>query len=81
MHLLPIRSLLEVSSMKTILVYILIFTIFLTIPLIGNHSISVISNDHVAHNYIIIDAGHGGIDSGAVSCSGAYDDLRWAYGC
>lgn len=58
---------------KTICIYILVFTLFLIIPLLGNHAIMVYSENVQSKNTVIIDAGHGGIDSGAVSCSGIYE--------
>ena len=60
-------------DLKMITTYILIFLLFLSFTLIGNHGVTVFSdkmNDEVT---VMIDAGHGGVDSGAVSCTGAYE--------
>ena len=60
-------------DLKMITSYILIFLLFLSFTLIGNHGVTVFSdkmNDEVT---VVIDAGHGGVDSGAVSCTGAYE--------
>ena len=54
------------------MVYILVVSVILGIAYIGNETISVLS-DHgalVRANTIVIDAGHGGEDGGAVSCTG-----------
>lgn len=59
--------------MKTIILYFLIFALFLTIPLVGNHSISTLADTQSNRNYVIIDAGHGGVDGGAVSYTGVYE--------
>ena len=59
--------------MKTIILYFLIFTLFLTVPLVGNHTISAFADQQSSRNYVIIDAGHGGVDGGAVSCTGVYE--------
>ena len=61
------------SDRKTILLYLLIFTLFLLVPLIGNHAVTVFSENTMPHRYVIIDAGHGGIDGGAVSCTGVFE--------
>lgn len=62
-----------VLDYKTICIYCLVFTIFLVIPLMGNHAVMVFSENSYPVNNIIIDAGHGGIDCGAVSCTGVYE--------
>lgn len=58
---------------KDILGYFLLFSVFIAIPLAGNRAISVLSQELEIHNTVIIDAGHGGIDGGAVSVSGVYE--------
>jgi len=58
---------------KTVILYLSIFALFLFIPLLGNHAISVFSENETKRNYVIIDAGHGGVDGGAVSCTGVYE--------
>lgn len=62
-----------VFDYKTICIYSLILTIFLVIPLMGNHAVMVFSENSYPVNNIIIDAGHGGVDCGAVSCTGVYE--------
>lgn len=58
---------------RTVIIYILIVATFLIIPLIGNQAITIYSNNLQTNRYIIIDAGHGGVDGGAVSCTGVYE--------
>ena len=58
---------------KTICIYGLVITLFLIIPLMGNHAATVLSENFRTVNNIVIDAGHGGIDCGAVSYTGAYE--------
>lgn len=59
--------------MKTLLIYMLIFALFITVPIAGNKAITTLSNDLNQQTHVIIDAGHGGVDGGAVSCTGAYE--------
>jgi len=59
--------------MKTIINYVLIFAIFLAVPLIGDRAVTTLSNNLRTNTILIIDAGHGGVDGGAVSCTGAYE--------
>lgn len=54
-------------------IYILVFAVFLIIPLLGNRAVMVFSENTQPRKIVIIDAGHGGIDSGAVSCTGIYE--------
>ena len=58
---------------KTMVVYILIISVFLAAALTANRTLSVISSGISQERVIVIDAGHGGIDGGAVSCTGAYE--------
>lgn len=58
---------------KTIVIYVLIITLFLTVGLIGNHSLSAFSTELKPSRTVVIDAGHGGVDCGAVSCTGIYE--------
>lgn len=53
-------------------IYSLILSLFICIAVAGNRAITVISENAPILNQtcIVIDAGHGGIDGGAVSCSG-----------
>ena len=50
--------------------YFLTFFIFLTISLLGSNAVNTFSEIKAVGNTVIIDAGHGGIDGGAVSCTG-----------
>lgn len=61
------------GSVSTIVFfYSLIVILFLLGTLVGNHAITVISEvlPVPRQHHIIIDAGHGGEDGGAVSCTG-----------
>ena len=58
---------------KMIYLYILILLLFLIVPLLGNHAVTVIANTSEHNHTSVIDAGHGGIDGGAVSCTGVYE--------
>ena len=58
---------------KEIIAYLLIFSVFLCVPLAGNRTIAVLSEETANDDYVIIDAGHGGVDGGAVSCTGVYE--------
>ena len=60
-------------DIRILLLYALIITGFLIVPLIGNHAITVLSENSYAKPIIVIDAGHGGVDGGAVSCTGIYE--------
>ena len=59
--------------MKNILIYLLIFALFLVIPFAGNHVITVLSDTNHIRNYVVLDAGHGGMDGGSVSCTGIFE--------
>lgn len=61
------------SDRRLILLYILILSLFLFLPLLGSRAITILSDDFQIKNYVIIDAGHGGIDGGAVSCTGVFE--------
>lgn len=56
-------------------VYAIALLGFLISVLIGNQAVTVISESAKLDNRhcFVIDAGHGGVDGGAVSCSGAYE--------
>lgn len=72
LHIL-MRGMIMKRYLKDILGYFLLFFAFIAIPLMGNHAVHTLSQKQEVHNTIIIDAGHGGIDGGAVSVSGAYE--------
>lgn len=61
------------SDRKTILLYLLILTLFLLVTLIGNHAVTVFSENNIPCKYVVIDAGHGGVDGGAISCTGVFE--------
>lgn len=58
---------------KTFIIYVMIFAVFFLMPLYGNQIVTTLAESQTIHNYVIIDAGHGGVDGGAVSCTGAYE--------
>ena len=60
------------SPVVLVLVYILVVSLFLTATYWGSAAISVIAQKIPLprQNTVIIDAGHGGVDGGATSCSG-----------
>ena len=53
-------------------IYLFVFAIFLVIIASGSRAVTVIAESQpiTRHNLIIIDAGHGGEDGGATSCTG-----------
>lgn len=58
---------------RLVFTYIWILCIFLVIPIAGNHAVTVFSDTCINRQIVAIDAGHGGIDGGAVSCTGIYE--------
>lgn len=58
---------------KMITIYVILFSVFIICSLAGNRAISVFSEKNVNSVTVVIDAGHGGIDGGAVSCTGVYE--------
>ena len=52
------------------ILYILLFACALLLPILGNHTVTVLSKNATVYPCVIIDAGHGGVDGGAVSCTG-----------
>lgn len=56
-------------------IYALVFLGLIFFALMGNHAVTVISENTPIHGRtcFIIDAGHGGVDGGAVSCTGVYE--------
>lgn len=61
------------SDRKTMFIYILILLSFLGIPLLGNRAVTTFSEYSQSPKCVIIDAGHGGVDGGAVSCTGVFE--------
>ena len=55
---------------KTTGIYLLIIVAFLIVSLEGNHAVTAFSEVNRNRTTVIIDAGHGGVDGGAVSCTG-----------
>ena len=58
---------------KMVVIYVLIITLFLTVPLAGNSAVTTLAQNNVNESVVVIDAGHGGVDGGAVSCTGIYE--------
>ena len=58
-----------------ICIYVVTLAAFLIVSLLGNRAVTVFSENLAQPKCVIIDAGHGGIDSGAVSCTGIYETI------
>lgn len=56
-------------------IYILILCVLLLVAQAGSHAISTLAENSpiTGHHCIIIDAGHGGVDGGATSCTGVLE--------
>lgn len=61
------------SDPKTLFIYMLIISLFLAVPLLGNQAVTAIAENEYPQKWVVIDAGHGGVDGGAVSCTGVYE--------
>ncbi len=63
------------SNLYLVPIYALVLLFFLVLVIIGNQAVTVISQNLPAEpGYtFIIDAGHGGVDGGAVSCTGVHE--------
>lgn len=61
------------SDRKIIYAYLLIFSCVMACTLAGNYAVTTFSANNTLRKNIVIDAGHGGIDGGAVSCTGVYE--------
>lgn len=61
------------NNRNLIAVYLFILSLGLALPLCGNHAVNVLSEQTQLRQTVIIDAGHGGVDGGAVSCTGVYE--------
>lgn len=57
-------------DLKTAAIYFLIISTFLLVSIGGNHAVTAFSENNSYNPIVIIDAGHGGVDGGAVSCTG-----------
>lgn len=55
---------------KTVFLYLLLLLGFLLIPLWGSEVITANSGSLRQSTNVVIDAGHGGVDGGAISCTG-----------
>lgn len=53
-----------------IIIYLSLFALSLLLPIWGSRTITTLSEETVIRPCVIIDAGHGGVDGGAVSCTG-----------
>lgn len=60
-------------DMKTTVVYVVVILLFTVLSLAGNEAVNAFSNVAQNTHRVIIDAGHGGVDGGAVSCTGIYE--------
>ena len=60
-------------NQKLIGIYILFFLCFITATLLGNRAVTVFSELESFRSTVVIDAGHGGLDGGTVSCNGVYE--------
>lgn len=58
---------------KLVGIYGLIFLCFITVTVLGNRAVTVFSEAESNRSTVVIDAGHGGVDGGAISCSGVYE--------
>ena len=58
-----------------ILTYVLVFSLFITTAFYGDKIVSAMSENTIdtQRTCVIIDPGHGGIDTGATSCTGLYE--------
>lgn len=56
-------------------IYVLVLTMLILVGFIGSNAVTVISENAPIKNrkFVVIDAGHGGVDGGATSCSGALE--------
>ena len=56
-------------------IYLAVLSGFLLLTILGNHAVTVIAQNQPLQrqHVIIIDAGHGGIDGGATSCTGVLE--------
>ncbi len=63
------------SACALLPVYIVVLCIFLIAALIGSRSVTVLSQGAPikARKCVVIDAGHGGVDGGATSCTGVFE--------
>lgn len=61
------------GSFNLVIIYVLVFAVFLIVPILGNRAITTLAESSIIHPCVIIDAGHGGVDGGAVSCTGVYE--------
>lgn len=58
---------------KTVIIYFVIILSILFLSLGWNHSVTVFADKQILQNTVVIDAGHGGVDGGAVSCTGVFE--------
>lgn len=64
------------KRMRSIVIYYtIILCVILTVSIVGSKVVTVISENALPqrHHCVIIDAGHGGVDGGATSCSGVLE--------
>ena len=58
---------------KVVIIYSMIFAVFVFSAYGLNQAVVTFSDDTLQKHTVIIDAGHGGVDGGAVSCTGIYE--------
>ncbi len=63
------------SARALLPIYIVVLCVFLIAALIGSRAVTVISQGAPikARKCVVIDAGHGGVDGGATSCTGVFE--------
>lgn len=61
------------NNRKLLYTYITIVSMVIVLTLGANQGVNAMSDQVVHYQTVIIDAGHGGVDGGAVSCTGVYE--------
>ena len=63
------------SFFPVLFVYCMVFSAALAVTVLGSRSVTVFQEQQppIRHNRIVIDAGHGGLDGGATSCTGVLE--------
>ena len=61
------------NNRKLLYAYITIVSMVIVLTLRVNQDVNALSDQVINYQTVIIDAGHGGVDGGAVSCTGVYE--------
>lgn len=61
------------SNRKLLYTNITIVSMIIVLTLRANQDLNALSDQVINYQTVIIDAGHGGVDGGAVSCTGVYE--------